>query len=248
MHMNRSNNNAVLGKVVAHSFWRTIYGYLLFLAAVFLFPIIPGLQNYAGNWSLFLFAALLLHGLYFINTLNNPPLLRRMLNEDRPAAPQQEDIRLDQSRRLYLDDLKNRRQIIGERVAQMQDIPSLAADMNAMVADLDRLVPELEGLLKRNQRLETDIKRFESTNATARPSAESLKELRELYGRQWDVVKRVTGEVATFDANLAIMVNQYDSQRDAEQLDAQIKEWSGSLSVWKDSIRQVYGQELGSGS
>lgn len=237
--MNRSQSS-ILASVLLNSFLRTIYGYLLFVVVLIAFPYLPVLRDYAGNWYWFLIAALVLHGLYFVNTLNDTPRLRKIISP--PKSVPQEDVRLDTTRRPYLDDVLARKEIINRRIEQLTEIPALKADMAGMVSELGRLIPELETLLKRNQRLGADIQRFESARATARPSAASMQELRELYNRQWEVIKRVTGEVATFDANLAIVINQFDAERDSEQLDSQIKEWSANLGAWKDSIRQVYAE------
>lgn len=230
------SRESIFAPILVDALLRTVYGYVLVAVVGLVFPLI-GLGGYASSWYWLLIPAVILHGLYVLSAYNDPAKLAKI--RDRRSG--QDEIKLDSTRLAYLADVQKRREIIDQRISQVKGLPAFGAEISSSVAELDRLIPEVETLLKRNQRLEGDIKRLDSAGATARPSQESLKELQDLYGRQWDVIKRVTAEIATLDANLAVVVNQVDSQEDSAALEAEAKQWNTKLGYWKESIREVYG-------
>jgi hypothetical protein len=234
--MSSSNESMVL-PILVGSFLRTIYGYVLVAVVALLFPLV-GLSDYAAAWYWLLIPAVVLTGLWALSAYNEPRKMEKLREQRSPEGR----IQLDAARQAYLTDALKRREIINERVAQVQGHASLSGEIATTVEALDRLIPDLETLLKRNLRLAADIHRLESGGA-ARPSQESVAELKGLYDRQWDVIRKVTSEIATIDANVAVVINQVDSGEDAKALETSAKEWSTKLGYWKDGIREVYGTE-----
>lgn len=206
-------------------------GYLLPVATLLLY-LGTGTSRFGQAWPWLLLLAVLFHLVLTVNAANDRRRLQAAQERARLVA-----VRLDAERTAYIEEIKQIQSSVA-RKAVLARTSGLRRDLEDMTAELDRLVGSLTELLIRNQALEHEIKRQEASRYRA--SEATLRELRNLARRQQDVIDRVAREIATMDANITLIIHQYeDGER--EDISLRIQEINNSLSLWRQSVQQVYG-------
>lgn len=193
---------------------------------------LTGVSKFGVVWPWLFLPALLLHGLLVANIASNRSRIAAVQGRVHLAR-----IRLNPGYQAYLKDI---RQIQASVLEKIQKSPSTAlrADLSEMADELGRLIHALQELLIKHQLLEEELKRYE--HARYRPDETPLSELRELYQKQRHVIIRIAREIATMDANITLIIHQYDAGG-REDISQEIQGMNRSLVTWQQSIQQVYG-------
>jgi len=182
-------------------------------------------------WPWLFVPALVFHSLLTVNAANNRSRLEAARQRIRLAR-----MHLDPERLAALREMRDIQASISRKVAE-SPWPTLRADLAEVAAEMGRLVQSLEQLLMRNQALEAELARQESSKYRA--SEETLKELRALYQKQRSIINGIARQVATMDANITLIIHKFD-QGDQEEISQQIEDINRSLTVWRQSIQEVY--------
>jgi hypothetical protein len=207
-----------------------IPAYLVPVAALVLGNVF-GIERLAEIWVWLFLPAVLFHALLTINTANGPEGLRSAGAEGRIQG-----VRLNAERRRYLGDMQ---QMHGAVLEKVEHSPSTAlrSDLAGMASELGRLIKSLEELLVRNQKLEDELRRYET--ARYKPQEATLNDLRSLFNKQQGVINNIARAIATMDANITLIIHQYD-QGDREDISQRIQSMNDNLVTWRESIQEVY--------
>lgn len=144
---------------------------------------VPGESRFNEAWPWLFVLALVFHALLTVNAASNRSRLeaaRRRIWLDK--------MRLDLERLAALKEMRDTQASVTRKVEESPS-PALRVDIAGVAAELGRLVQSLEQLLMRNQALEAEMARQESSKYRA--SVGALRELKALYDKQSSIINRI---------------------------------------------------------
>jgi hypothetical protein len=204
-----------------HAFFRpwTLTVALIGYAAAILVATWPALAPYAGGWLLLVILTALCQLLLVLTEVRGSRHGLSVHHAD-PILAQVSEMRAR----------------IGQKIEALPG-DALKSGLPALLMRLDQeILPELRRLVSKNQQLGRELRAYRGERGgQLRPSAQTLRELESLFGRQQGIITEVVQQVVDLDASLSGLIQEGDERG----IMTSVQEWNAHISERWRALREM---------
>jgi hypothetical protein len=192
---------------------------LIGYAAALLVATLPALAAYAGGWPLLMIFTVICQFLLVLAEVRGSGHGLAVYDAD-PLLTEVSEVRTR----------------IGQKIEALPG-DALKSGLPALLTRLDQeILPELRRLVGKHQQLAQELRTYRGEQGRRlRPSAQTLRELEDLFARQQRVIEGVVQQVVDLDASLSGLIQEGDERG----IMTSVQEWNAHISERWRALREM---------